>query len=146
MFAIDFFSSAFFLPFSCISSSDTCRYTFLFVCNTIRQLCSGETHVFIPTSECLALIQPIYLCPVTSGVSDSLRPHGLWPARLLCPWGSPGENTGVGCHSLLQGIFLTQGSNLRLLWQMDSLWLAPPGKLLFLLKGRYFSSGHSGPK
>ena len=33
------------------------------------------------------------------------------PARLLCPWGSPGKNTGVGCHSLLQGIFQIQGSN-----------------------------------
>ena len=32
-------------------------------------------------------------------------------ARLLCPWDSPGKNTGVGCHSLFQGIFLTQGSN-----------------------------------
>ena len=29
----------------------------------------------------------------------------------LCPWDSPGKNTGVGCHSALQGIFLTQGSN-----------------------------------
>ena len=27
-----------------------------------------------------------------------LRPHGLQPARLLCPWDSPGKNTGVGCH------------------------------------------------
>ena len=33
----------------------------------------------------------------------------------LCPWNSPGKNTGVGGHSLLQGIFLTQGSNLGLL-------------------------------
>ena len=33
-------------------------------------------------------------------------------ARLLCPWESPGKNTGVGCHALLQGIFPTQGSNL----------------------------------
>ena len=32
-------------------------------------------------------------------------------ARLLCPWDSPGKNTGVGCHALLQGIFLTQSSN-----------------------------------
>ena len=39
-----------------------------------------------------------------SVVSDSLRPHGLQPARLLCPWNSPGKNTGVGCHFLLQGI------------------------------------------
>ena len=33
------------------------------------------------------------------------------PARLLCPWDSPGKNTRVGCHALLQGIFLTQGSS-----------------------------------
>ena len=35
--------------------------------------------------------------------SDSLRPQGLSPARLLCPWDSLGKNTGVGCHFLLQG-------------------------------------------
>ena len=35
--------------------------------------------------------------------------------RLVCPWESPGQNTGVGCHPLLQGIFPTQGSNLCLL-------------------------------
>ena len=46
-----------------------------------------------------------------SVVSDSLRPHGLQPARPLCPWDAPGKNTGVGC----QGIFPTQGSNWRLL-------------------------------
>ena len=28
----------------------------------------------------------------------TLRPHGLYPARLHCPWNSPGKNTGVGCH------------------------------------------------
>ena len=44
-----------------------------------------------------------------------LRLHGREPAGLLCPWNSPGKYTGVGCHSLLQGIFLTQGSNLNLL-------------------------------
>ena len=32
---------------------------------------------------------------------DFLRPHGLGPARLLCPWNSPGKNTGVGSHFLL---------------------------------------------
>ena len=46
-------------------------------------------------------------------MSDSLRPHGLWPARLLCPRDSLGQNTGVGCRTLLWGIFWTQGSNLR---------------------------------
>ena len=34
-----------------------------------------------------------------------------WSTRLLCPWDSPGKNTGVDCHVLLQRIFLTQGSN-----------------------------------
>ena len=46
-----------------------------------------------------------------SVVSDSLQPRGLQSARLLCPWDSPGKNTGVGCHALLQGIFPIQGSN-----------------------------------
>ena len=36
----------------------------------------------------------------------TLQPHGLWPSRLLCPWDSPGKNSGVCCHALLQGIFL----------------------------------------
>ena len=57
---------------------------------------------------------------------------GLWPARLLCPWDSPGKNTGVGCRALLQGIFPTQGSNPRLLcflhWQVGSLPIAQPRK------------------
>ena len=44
-----------------------------------------------------------------------LRLHGLEPTRLLCPWNSPGKNTGVGCHFLLQGIFLNQRSNQGLL-------------------------------
>ena len=43
--------------------------------------------------------------------SDPLQPYGLEPAQLLCPWGSPGKNTGGGCHFLLQGLFPTQGSN-----------------------------------
>ena len=40
--------------------------------------------------------------------------RGLEPARLLCPWDSPGKNTGVGSLSLLQGIFPAQGLNLGL--------------------------------
>jgi len=41
-------------------------------------------------------------CYVASVVSDSVRPHGWQPTRLHRPWGSPGKNTGVGCHFLLQ--------------------------------------------
>ena len=63
-----------------------------------------------------------------SVVSDSLRPHGLWPARLLCPWDFPGKNTGVGCRFLLQGIFLSRGSKPSLLhWQAGSLLLSHLG-------------------
>ena len=51
------------------------------------------------------------MCQASSVVSDSLRAHGLWPARLLCPWDSPGKSTGVGRHCLLQGTFPTQGLN-----------------------------------
>jgi len=59
-----------------------------------------------------------------SVVSNSLQPHRLLPTSLLYPWDFPGKNTGVGCHFLLQGIFLTQGSNSHLLhWQADSLLL-----------------------
>ena len=53
-------------------------------------------------------------------MSNSLQPHGLHS-----PWNSPGQNTGAGSHSLLQGIFPTQGSNpglarcRRLLYQLN---------------------------
>ena len=57
-----------------------------------------------------------------SVMSDSLRPLDL------CPWDSPGKNTGVGSHALLQGIFPTQGSNPRLLCLLHH--------LLCLLHGR----------
>ena len=43
----------------------------------------------------------IYSCPILCDFTDCS----------LCPWNSPGKNTGVGCHFLLQGIFPTQGSN-----------------------------------
>ena len=48
-------------------------------------------------------------CPTLCDLMDWGLP------RLLCPRDSPGKNTGVGCHSLLQGIFPTQGLNLGLL-------------------------------
>ena len=58
----------------------------------------------------------------------------LWTvaARLSCPWNFPGKNTGVGCYLLLQGIFLTQGSNSHLLnWQADSLLLSYWGNPIY---------------
>ena len=71
----------------------------------------------------------LLLCPTLCNPMDRSLPVS-W--TVLSPWSSPGKNTGVGCHALLQGIFLTQGSNPRLKcllhWQEDSLALAPPGK------------------
>ena len=61
-------------------------------------------------------------------------PQWIIATRLLCPWDSPGKNTGVGCNVLLQGLFLTQGLNLHLLcllyWQAVNLPTVLPGKPL----------------
>ena len=73
----------------------------------------------------------VWLCLVCQPC-PALQPHGWQPTRLLCLWGSPGKNTGVGSHCLLQGIFPTHRLNPRLLGllheQAVSLPLAPPGK------------------
>ena len=73
----------------------------------------------------------MYLHSHLSHVQLFVTPRTVAP-RLLCPRDSPGKNTGVGCHALVQGIFLTQGLNQRLLCllhrQAGSLQLAPPGK------------------
>ena len=50
-----------------------------------------------------------------------VTPRWTVARQLLYPWDFPGKNTGVGCHFLFQGIFLTQGWNLYLLpWEADS--------------------------
>ena len=77
-----------------------------------------------------------------SVVSGTLRPHGLQRVRLLCPWDFPGKNTGVGCHSLLQGIVPTQSlkpSLLHLLhWQADSLPLPHLGSPRYCCCSNHF--------
>ena len=71
------------------------------------------------------------------------------PVRLLCPWDSPGKNTGMSCCALLQVIFPAQGSNLCLLsllhWQVGSLPLVLPGKPnnAVLLPSNYFQHSDS---
>ena len=57
--------------------------------------------------SCLPILSQVFpftccCCEVTSVVSDSVRPHRRQPTRLCRPWDSPGKNTGVGCHFLLQ--------------------------------------------
>ena len=74
-------------------------------------------------------------------MSDSLRPHGLYPARLLCSWDSPGKNTGVGIHFLLQGIFPTQGWNRDLLHCRQILyWLSQEGSPCFTVNTTFHSA------
>ena len=71
---------------------------------------------------------PACCCLVAKSCPTLLRPHGLQPARLLCPQHFLGKNTGVSSHFLLQGVFPTQGSNLYLLhWQEGSLPLSHQG-------------------
>ena len=54
----------------------------------------------------------VYVCMLSCFSCVQLfAPYGLQPSRLLHLWDSPGKHTGVGCHALLQRIFLTQGSN-----------------------------------
>ena len=69
------------------------------------------------------------LCDPVDGSPPGSSHQRFWD--LWCIRDSPGKNTGVGCHSLLQGIFLTQGLNPHLLhllhWQVGSSPLAPPG-------------------
>ena len=72
------------------------------------------------------------LCPTLRDLVDHSLPgssvHGIFRARVL-EWDAItfSKNTGVGCYSLSQGIFLTQGSNPAGL-QIDPLWSEPPGK------------------
>ena len=81
-------------------------------------------------------IQYVLIACDGSVVSDSLWSHGLGPARFLCYWNSPGKNTGVGCHFLVQGIFLTQGWNMSLMSPALTggfFTTTPPGKPMFSL-------------
>ena len=75
---------------------------------------------------CVCTCAPVLRCSI---MSDSSWPNGLSPTRLLRPWDSPGKNTGVDCHALLQEIFPTQGSSPRSpALQQDFLPSEPPGK------------------
>ena len=53
-------------------------------------------------------------------MSDSSRPHGLQPTRLLCPWDFPGKSTGVGCHCLLRITFGGKGKNYHFVLYLEN--------------------------
>ena len=74
-----------------------------------------------------------------SAMSDSLWSHGLWPTRLCCLWEFTSKSTGLGCHFLLHGIFLTQGSNLGFPHcKADTLPSEPSGKPFYCINSAKF--------
>ena len=78
------------------------------------------------------LFVSVTLGTIVGSCPTLLKPHELWPIRFLCHGVSqdPGKNTGVGHLFLLQGFFLTQGSNPRLLhWQAGSFPLSCQGSM-----------------
>ena len=68
-------------------------------------------------------------CCVASVVSDSVRPHRRQPTRLPRPWGSPGKNTGAGCHFLLQRMTVKSQSEVTqsCLTLSDPMYCSLPG-------------------
>ena len=80
-----------------------------------HNICSGSVHIILKSvtqSESVWLFATLWNIQLT---------------RLLCPWNSPGKNTGVGCCFLLQGIFPTQGSNPDRRHCRQTLSSEPPG-------------------
>ena len=65
-----------------------------------------EIRVRLWAFQWIIVVKPLgstsFCCCIASVVSDSVRPHRRKPTRLPRPWNSPGKNTGVGCHFLLQ--------------------------------------------
>ena len=87
---------------------------------------------FITYTYIIKLPSTVYCCCcccVTSVVSDSVRPHRRPPTRLRRPWDSPGKNTGVGCHFLLQCMKMKSESEVvqSCLTLCDPMDCSPPG-------------------
>ena len=74
-----------------------------------RDKAARNAKYIISSTSLLSLSVGTQSCPIFCD------PRGLQTTRHLCPWNFPGKNTRVGCHSLLQGIFLSHGLNPGLL-------------------------------
>ena len=135
-------------PYICISFFFTWHHNHLF--NQLSpslgyEFCEARIHVLL-SLNLQSLVDLLFQqsesqCRLV--VSDSLRPHGLYG-----PWNSPGQKTGVGSLSLLQGIFPTQGSNPGLLHCRQIVYhLSPQGSPRILEWVAYpVSSGSFGPR
>ena len=117
-----------------------------------------HTHTHLLPYSLLPL--PSCRCQVASVVSDSMRPHRRQPTRLPGPWDSPGKNTGVGCHFLLQCKSLSRVQLLAIPWtaayqaplsmgfSRQEYWNGVPLPSLapFLLSAKYFPGGSDDKK
>ena len=120
MFLISFPASLLLVYSSMFFYIDFISYNFTNLIHLLILTVFGCTQGFLYVTLCFLTIVKSVSCSVEC---DSLQPHGLQAARLLCPRNSPGKNTGVGGHHLLQGIYPTQGSNLGLLHCRQILYL-----------------------
>ena len=99
-----------------------------------QPLSSPSPPVYYKSISSYCVISEEVLCAKSLQLYPTLcNPVNCSPPGSFVQWHAPGKNTGVGCHGLLQGIFLTQGSNPPSpLWllhrQTHSLPLVPPGK------------------
>ena len=119
--------------------------------SNIYQACLPRLKYLIlskPSEACVCVSVCVCVCVCTlSHFSCVWLFVTLWTVahQALCPWDSPGKNTGVGCHALLQRIFPIQGSNPCLLcllhWQTGALLLAPCGKPIWGIGGILYFIG-----
>ena len=94
--------------------------------------CFGQPNASFHASVCSCVCKSESVSHLI--MSDFLQPHRLQPTRAFCPWNSPGKNTRVGCYSLPQGTFLTQGLNPGLLHFRQILYcLRNQGSILILI-------------
>ena len=110
--------------------------------------------IYISTIYCITyyilynmiyIMYVIYVC-VHVKSRPTVTPQTIQPVRFLCPWNLPGKTTGVGCHFLRQGIFMTWRLNLHLVhllcWQADSLLLCHLGSPIYKFYIYIFFSIH----
>ena len=103
-------------------TNDSCHFKYM---DEIRkwQFAGGRAHDWSSVDVCCCY------CWVTSVLSDSVRPHRWQPTRLPRPWDSPGKNTGMGCHFLLQCMKVKSESEVTqsCLTLHDPMDYSPPG-------------------
>ena len=99
-----------------LSQGDYPLKGFHFMLNAMPEILEKypDAHVYVAGNNIMGRSKYPYFLRASAYskyIKSLISKNRLKKNRLLCPWDSPGKNAGVGCHSLLQGIFLTQGSN-----------------------------------